>query len=180
MSSACDAGPPTTHRPATLRPGALTQGAGSARPAQRGPASPGFAGAARCKMHIGATSPPITPQWLVIVADTYRLWSDTWLRTSEHAARVARVWIDETLGVQRDAAQAVRRFIEDVEATIAPEAEPSPAAANLARAGDLARSSFFLWTEAGLKALERAARVGGTALGDRRGLGNDRCTSMDI
>lgn len=99
-------------------------------------------------------------------ADLCRGIVDTYLAGSEGLARVSRVCIDETLGVEQDVAQAVRRTLEETEFLLSPEAaEPNPAAF-LARAGDAARSSAFLWVETGLKAQERVARVAQSALSE--------------
>ena len=106
------------------------------------------------------------PAWQLsqTTMDWYLAWLDASLDAGERFARVARVWIDETLGAQRDLAQTVRRAFEDARLAWSDEDEWQDPLASFVRAGDLARSSFFLWTEAGLKTQERAVRVAQTAL----------------
>jgi hypothetical protein len=91
-------------------------------------------------------------------------------QANERLARVARVWIDETLGAQQDFAQATRRMLEETRETLTlarPAAgEPARPDLGLVRFGDLTRANAFLWTEAGLKAMERGNRVAQVALAE--------------
>ncbi len=55
--------------------------------------------------------------------------------------------------------QTIRRAIEETWDTITPKSDAPSPAVFLARLGDLTRSNYFLWLEAGLKLPERHSRV---------------------
>src|SRR5947209_12819550 len=55
--------------------------------------------------------------------------------------------------------QAIRRTIEDMRAVFSTGGELANPAVLMARLSDLARSNFFLWTEASLQTQERFSRV---------------------
>lgn len=99
----------------------------------------------------------------------YLGWVDASLNANERFARVARVVLDESLGAQQDVAGILRRSIEDAQDTLAQDgAAPAPFTM-INRAGDIARSGYFLWTEAGLKAQERITRIYQTAFEEMQG-----------
>ncbi|MBI2760197.1 MAG: hypothetical protein HYX51_02080 [Chloroflexi bacterium] len=100
-------------------------------------------------------------------ADFYLGLVDASLTANERMAKVARVWIDESLGFQQDLAQTVRKAFEESRTAYAGQGEtPATPVAFVSRAGDIARATYFLWTETGLKAQERFGRVAQTAFGE--------------
>lgn len=111
--------------------------------------------------------------------DLYLGWVDASLTANERAARVARVWLDESLGFQQDLAQTIRRAMEESRTTLTQDEAPATPLAYLSRAGDLARSTFFLWTETGLKAQERFSRVAQTAFGEIQAAQTDYSTRAE-
>src|SRR3712207_1572884 len=70
----------------------------------------------------------------------------------------ARIWSHGTLGAQEVLARAARRSGEEAR-DVRESAVGTPNGAFLARAGDLARSQWFLWAWATLAAGERLARA---------------------
>ena len=92
-------------------------------------------------------------------ANLYLGWLDASLDANERFACVARAWLDETVGVQQDMTQALKRSIEETQAALTQDDEPLNPFAFVNRAGDIARSGYSVWTEAGLKAQERFSRV---------------------
>ena len=114
------------------------------------------------------------------LTDLYLGWIDASVATSERFARVARVSIDELLGLQYDIAQAARRLVEETRTTLATdEDETANPTTLLTRAGDLARSNYFLATETGLKAQERMGRVAQTAFGEIQSAGSDMTSRVE-
>ena len=98
--------------------------------------------------------------------EMYLGWVNASLTANERMARVARVWIDETLGFQQDLTETIKKAIEESRAQFTTPEDTANPTAFLSRAGDVARSNYFLWTETGLKAQERFARVAQTAFGE--------------
>jgi predicted unusual protein kinase regulating ubiquinone biosynthesis (AarF/ABC1/UbiB family) len=68
-------------------------------------------------------------------------------------------WVDDDLVAQSDASRRVERILDDVIDALALEEQTPSTRTLLARAGDLARSSLFLWWEASLQAQELQARA---------------------
>lgn len=99
----------------------------------------------------------------------YLGWVDASLNTNERVARVARVVIDETLGAQQDVATVLRRSFEEAQETIAQDGPTAAPLTLINPAGDFARSGYFLWSEAGLKAQERITRIYQTAFEEMQG-----------
>ena len=93
----------------------------------------------------------------------YLSWVDASISANERLARVARVWLDETIAVQHDLARTLKRSIEETQATLADDDEQVTPIAFISRAGDIARANYYIWTESGLKAQERFARIAQTA-----------------
>ena len=109
-------------------------------------------------------TPNPTETFVTTTRDLYLGWLDASVNANERFARVARVWIDETLGAQQDLAATIKRAIAEAQdAAQATEDEPPSPLAFVNRAGDIARTGYFIWTEAGLKAQERFTRVAQTA-----------------
>ena len=105
--------------------------------------------------------------------DLYLGWMDASINANERFARLARVWTDETLAAQQDAAGVLRRSFDEAQDVLNQDGgTPSPFTL-ISRAGDLARTTYFLWTEAGLKAQERITRVYQTAFEEMRGAQTD-------
>lgn len=102
--------------------------------------------------------------------DLYLGWVDASINANERFARLARVWIDETLGAQQDVATVIRRAFEETQEVLDEDGETPTPFTLINRAGDVARTSYFLWTEAGLKAQERITRVYQTAFETLRGV----------
>jgi len=91
------------------------------------------------------------------------------LTVNERASRVARTVIEETLGAQGLLMQTVARTIEETRDALAMQsqsAQRNPSAL-LARLSDVARSTFFLWTQTAFSVQER---VGRAAQGDSGGV----------
>ena len=86
-------------------------------------------------------------------------WVDASLNANERFARFARVCIDETLGAQQDVASLIKRAFDEAQES-APTGDEIPTPFTyMSRAGDVARTNYQLWTEAGLKTQERVTRV---------------------
>jgi len=116
-----------------------------------------------------ATPNPATT-YLATARDLYLGWVDASLHANERFARVARVWIDEALAAQQDVAETIRRAIADAQENATAEAgEPATPFAFLNRAGEIARTNYLLWSEAGLKAQERFTRVAQVAFEELQG-----------
>ena len=81
----------------------------------------------------------------------------------------ARLWSHGALGAQEVLTRAARRSGEEAQA-VRQSAEGSPNGAFLARAGDLARAQWFLWTWATLAAGERLGRAPSGSIGVPPGL----------
>ncbi|HJQ28727.1 MAG TPA: AarF/UbiB family protein [Rubrobacter sp.] len=81
--------------------------------------------------------------------DPFRAWLDA-----------ARSWGDGMLGAHRVLEKAVQRSAEETRAVLnaASDAGGTPDLATIARLADLSRAQWFLWTGAGLAAVERAGR----------------------
>ncbi len=105
--------------------------------------------------------------------DLYLGWVDASINANERFARLARVWIDEALGVQQDIAAVIRRAFEETQEALDQDGETPTPFTLINRAGDMARTNYFLWTEAGLKAQERITRVYETAFEALRGVQDD-------
>jgi hypothetical protein len=102
-------------------------------------------------------------------SNLYLGWVDASLHTNERLARVARVWIDETLSAQKDIASLIKRAVDEAQASATNEDATATPFTFFTRAGDVSRTSYQLWTETGLKAQERAARIFQTAFEEFRG-----------
>ena len=121
-------------------------------------------------MTTATATPNPTETVLTTARDLYLGWVDASFNANERFARVARVWLDETLGAQQDVATAIRRAFTEARDVAAPaEGEQTEPFALFNRAGDLARSNYFIWTETGLKAQERFTRIAQTAFEELRG-----------
>ena len=118
-----------------------------------------------------ATATPYPTETVLNTArDLYLGWIDASLNANERFARLARVWIDETLGAQQDLAAALRRAFAEAQDVATPaEGEQTAPFTFLSRAGDVARSNYYIWSETGLKAQERFSRVAQTAFQELRG-----------
>ena len=103
----------------------------------------------------------------------YLGWIDASLNANERWARVAHVWIDELLGAQQDLVQSMRRAIEETQSTFTEDGEPAGPLTWISRAGDLAQSGYFLWSETGLKAQERLTRIVQTTFEELSNVGVD-------
>ena len=108
--------------------------------------------------------------------DLYLGWVDASINANERFARLARVWIDEALGAQQDIAAVLRRAFEETQEALDQDGETPTPFTLINRAGDMARTNYFLWTEAGLKAQERITRVYQTAFEEMRGVQDDLTT----
>lgn len=95
-------------------------------------------------------------------------WVDASVNANERFARVARVWIDETLGAQQDVASLIKRAFDEAQGSAATGDETPNPFTYMSRAGDVARTNYQLWTEAGLKTQERVTRVFQTAFEELR------------
>jgi hypothetical protein len=93
---------------------------------------------------------------------------DASLQANERAARIARVWIDESLGAQQDTADLLKRAFDNAQSTVSMEGETPTPFTFMDRAGEIARTNYQVWTEAGLKAQERFTRVVQTAFEEMR------------
>src|SRR5215207_11216043 len=101
--------------------------------------------------------------------DLYLGWVDASIDANERFARVARVWIDEALAAQQDIAAAIRRALSEAQEAATPAEGDQTPIELFSRAGDIARNTYVIWTETGLKAQERFTRVAQTAFEELRG-----------
>ena len=99
-------------------------------------------------------------------ADLYLGWVNASLTANERMARVARIWIDESLGMQQDLAETIRKAVGEARTAYTVEPADATPVAFATRAGGLARTTYFLFTENGLKAQERIGRVAQTAFAE--------------
>lgn len=83
------------------------------------------------------------------------------LTINERASRVARTVIEETLGAQGLLMQTVAQTIQETRDALAMQSQSARRnpSALLARLGDVARSTFFLWTETVFSVQEKAGRA---------------------
>ena len=91
---------------------------------------------------------------------------EAWLGAGDRWVRGARAWAGELLDVQRDLGATARSAGEESRAALFVRGETLGPAEFAARVGDVARSSWFLWTEAGFAAqarLDRAVRGEGAS-----------------
>lgn len=110
----------------------------------------------------------INSNYYATTKNLYFGWVDASLNANERFARIARVWIDETLAAQQDAVTLIKRAFDEAQDSIAAGDETPTPFTLISRAGDIARSNYQFWTEAGLKAQERATRVMQTAFEELR------------
>jgi len=100
----------------------------------------------------------------------YLGWVDASLNTSARITRVARAWFDETLGAQRDFATSMHKAWTDAQTAVSADDAPTTPVMLLSRTGEIARQSYALWTEAGLKAQERYSRLAESTFEEMRGV----------
>lgn len=104
-------------------------------------------------------------QFAATATELYLGWVDASLTANERMARVARTWIDESLGLQQDVAETLKKAVTEARTAYTAET-PATGPAAFTRAGDVARTTYYLFTETGLRAQERIGRVAQTAFAE--------------
>lgn len=121
----------------------------------------------------------VTPaRFAATAADLYLGWVDASLTANERMARVARAWLDESLGLQQDMAETLKKAVGEARSVYTAET-PASAPAAFTRAGDVARTTYYLFTENSLKAQERFGRVAQTAFAEMQQAQTDLTARME-